>query len=324
MDDIRPGSFTGQIGERWVVRRGLADGSATDVTGWVEQVSPQCLVLRTREGADVSLPWRSVLAARRVSVAYGGRDPMRTSAEELEQLAARAWVADWETLGAWTLRSGGGFTGRANSCLAVGDPGLPLELALDRVVTHAAEHGIPVRVQVVEGSDEERALRRLGWVETYVRTAVLVVRLSTWLGEEALDGQVEVAEEWTPAWEEAYHRSRPSAADPALVRWILTSAPPRAFAGLPHGGRLVSIGRGQVARDWVGFSAVWTDPEHRGHGMATRVMRSLGHWAARLGARSGYVQVEAENEAALRTYERLGFLPHHRYLYLAPEGQTGA
>ena len=28
-----------------------------------------------------------------------------------------------EPLGEWTLRAGGGFTGRANSCHAVGDPG---------------------------------------------------------------------------------------------------------------------------------------------------------------------------------------------------------
>ena len=45
---------------------------------------------------------------------------------------------------------------------------------------------------------------------------------------------------------------------------------------------------------------------------------ALGHWAARRGARYAYLQVDVANQPALRTYERLGFVRHHGYLYLAP------
>ena len=47
---------------------------------------------------------------------------------ELEQVAAFGWRAQ-ETvrLGEWLLRASGGFTQRANSVLAVGDPGVALE-----------------------------------------------------------------------------------------------------------------------------------------------------------------------------------------------------
>jgi hypothetical protein len=41
----------------------------------------------------------------------------------LERRALPGWLALHEPLGEWTLRAAGGFTGRANSCLAVGDPG---------------------------------------------------------------------------------------------------------------------------------------------------------------------------------------------------------
>ena len=45
----------------------------------------------------------------------------------LELLAARGWRGTEEArLGDWLLRAGGGFTGRANSALALGDPGRPL------------------------------------------------------------------------------------------------------------------------------------------------------------------------------------------------------
>ena len=36
-------------------------------------------------------------------------------------------------LGSWLLRADGGFTGRANSALPLGDPGLPLAGAVDEV-----------------------------------------------------------------------------------------------------------------------------------------------------------------------------------------------
>lgn len=318
MDAAAVGSVRGRIGERWVVRHRLADGSATDLTGWLDAVSGEALRLRTRAGADVVVARESIIAARRVTVAYGGRDPLRASAEELERVAARAWVADWELLGEWTLRSGGGFTARANSCLAVGDPGVPEDVAAAQVVAYANRHGIRPRVQVIEDAAQEQALRGLGWTESYVRTAVLVVRLSSWLGEEGPDPAVEVSEQWTAEWERAYSRSRPTTADPAVVRQILTSSPPRAFAGLREDGRLVAIGRGQVSHDWLGIASVWTDPEYRRRGRATHVMRGLGHWSARLGARSAYLQVAAENEPAIQAYERLGFRPHHCYLYLSP------
>ena len=44
--------------------------------------------------------------------------------EDLERVAARGWPGlEQDTLGEWLLRAGGGFTGRANSVLVVGDPG---------------------------------------------------------------------------------------------------------------------------------------------------------------------------------------------------------
>src|ERR1700753_2875891 len=53
-----------------------------------------------------------------------------TDIETLDRAAARTWRGtEEEALGGWLLRAAGGFTGRANSVLAVGDPGLPLAAA---------------------------------------------------------------------------------------------------------------------------------------------------------------------------------------------------
>jgi N-acetylglutamate synthase len=47
-------------------------------------------------------------------------------------------------------------------------------------------------------------------------------------------------------------------------------------------------------------------------------MAALGDWAARQGARYVYIQVATVNEPALAAYNKLGFVQHHGYVYLAP------
>jgi GNAT superfamily N-acetyltransferase len=233
------------------------------------------------------------------------------------------WLAWHEPLGEWTLRAGGGFTGRANSCHAVGNPGISTKEAADRIVGFAAAHGIPALAQVIEASPEERALLDLGWIGTNQPTVVLVIRLADFLSGRSVDPAVQIRESLQPDWEDAYQRSRPNSADPAIVRMILEGSPPRAFAAVAGNGpadhsRLVAIARGHRSGDWLGLTSIWTNPDHRQRGLATAMLANLGHWAARQGARYAYVQVATMNEPAIEAYTRLRFASHHRYLYLAP------
>ena len=73
------------------------------------------------------------------------RSPLDVAA--LELLAARGWRgAEEGALGDWLLRAGGGFTGRANSALVVGDPGLPLPEAVDAVTRWYADRDLLPRL----------------------------------------------------------------------------------------------------------------------------------------------------------------------------------
>lgn len=305
-------------GQRWVVRHRLPDGSATDVTGWLDRVADGYLHVGTADGRVHVVDRGLVLAARRAPAAAGGPPPERTGADELERLALPGWLALSEPLGDWTLRAGGGFTGRANSCHAVGDPGMPVETAAARIVAHAASHGIDPLAQVIHGGEPAAALGRLGWVEAYVPTDVLAVRLADLLGTVPPDPRARVVEDLEVGWWNAYGESRPNDADPGLLRLLLAGHPPRAFAGTGDADRPSAIGRGHLSGDWLGYAAMWTRPASRRQGLATAVLGSLGHWAARRGARYAYLQVASANSDALAAYGSLGFRRHHAYRYLAP------
>lgn len=329
LDRARPG-------ERWVLRCRRPDGSATDVVGWLVTVDPTTVRLAPGRSDPVDVARDVIIVARRAPAARGGPDPLRTPTDELELAALPGWIAWHEPLGAWTLRSGAGFTARANSALAVGDPGVPLAEAADRVVAYATARGIEPWVQVVVGSAEDAALQELGWRPVYLVTDVLVSRLTTLLGDDLPDPRVVVTEQLTESWERAYGRSRPNRlhqADlrtdiddrteaAAAIRMILDGQPPRAFAAV-HGPEAepetepVAIARGHLSGPWLGIAAVWTDPDHRRRGLATAMMRALGHWAARGGARNAYLQVAQDNHGAHDAYGRLGFVRHHSYRYLA-------
>ena len=258
-------------GERWVVRYWLPDGSATDVVGWIEAWTPLQYSSSTSDPAARVIERSMIIAARRAPAAAGGPHPRRISAREVQRHALPGWLAWHEPLGEWTLRSAGGFTRRANSCHAVGDPGMPIQQAAQRIIGFAAAHDIAPLAQVIEGSAEEHALQRLGWVSTDQPTAVVTSRLADFLDGRPAEPAAKITETLQPNWEEAYHRSRPNSADPAIVRMILEGNPPRAFAAVAGQGRgdhseLIAIARGHRYQDWLGLASIWTRSDQRRRG----------------------------------------------------------
>lgn len=306
-------------GERWVLRHRLADGSATDVIGWMEQIERDSISVVTSDGLVVGLATADIILARRAPAAAGGPDPLRTTAEDLERYALPGWLGLSEPLGEWTLRAAHGFTSRANSCLAVGNPGMPMEAAAAKIVAFSAADGIEPRAEVIAGSQIEAGLRALGWTAASPGTDVLVCRLSELLGEHLPDPVVQVAETLTDSWQTAYQLSCPDDVEPAILRMILDGHPPRAFGGVVSGDeRFVAIARGHLNTAWLGLASIWTDPDQRGQGLATKVVIGLGHWAARRGSRYVYLRVASANEHARSWCSHLGFVLHHRNRYLRP------
>jgi N-acetylglutamate synthase len=244
---------------------------------------------------------------------------MHMTIVELEAVAAKGWRAPEEArLGQWLLRAAGGFTGRGNSALAAGDPGMPLSRAVASVCRWYADRGLPAMVAVPyplgcpDDSPVDRFLGQEGW-RIRRGPAVVMTAPAADVARTGSADQVHVAAEPDEAWLEMYHyRGRQL---PPIARQLLLSAPFQAFASIRRSGSIVAIGRVAVADGWGGLTAVEVHPDHRRTGLATAITAALAGVAAEHGAASIYLQVENHNEAARALYARCGFTDHHGYHY---------
>ena len=70
--------------------------------------------------------------------------------------------------------------------------------------------------------------------------------------------------------------------------------------------------------DLAGLFEIATSEAERGKGFGRRLILSALKWARLRGARQAWLQVEADNEDALRLYGKLGFKEVYRYHYRRP------
>lgn len=72
--------------------------------------------------------------------------------------------------------------------------------------------------------------------------------------------------------------------------------------------------------DLAGLFEIATDAAERGKGHGRRLILSALKWARLRGARQAWLQVEADNEAAIGLYRSIGFSEVYRYHYRRPHG----
>ena len=255
-----------------------------------------------------------------------GMDPWVSA---FERMAARHWQATEQAhLGGWLLRAAGGFTGRANSALPLGEPGMPTERAVDEVEAWYRQRGLKPMIVIATGLNADRSaldhlLARRGWPKRQAPALVMTASTVVVTGHrrpvapsraDELFFAAEPDEDWLAAYR---YRGQQLPAD-ALP--VLLSAPAQVFASVRRDGHTVATGRLSLADGWGGLTAIKVDPACRRAGLGIAVTAALAARAAARGAERIFLQVEEDNAAARALYARCGFVGRHRYHYrIAPE-----
>ncbi|GAA1424519.1 GNAT family N-acetyltransferase [Streptomyces thermospinosisporus] len=305
-----------RVSVRSLIEHGPSGVKFTDTVGVLTSWDHGVLRITRKNGESVHIVETALVAGKVVPSAPARRRGPAASYEELARAAARAWrPVESERLGEWELRAAAGFTRRANSVLPLGDPGMPLDAALEAVRRWYAERGLPAYVQTATGAEGTQELlcaelEQRGWVRE-VTAEVWVAALAPVADAEAEPSGVVLSREADEAWLARYRRKGVS----EVALRVLTGGPSVWFATVPgdDGAPPAAIGRCVVDGRWAGFAAVEVDPDRRRQGLATEVMAALARQALAEGASAAWLQVEEDNEAARAMYERMGFAAHHAY-----------
>ncbi|OXM66715.1 GNAT family N-acetyltransferase [Amycolatopsis vastitatis] len=236
--------------------------------------------------------------------------------ETLLVACSRAWPPPVvEHLGEWRLRWADGFTGRANSVLAVGDAGRPVPEALRTVCDFAHDRGITPMAQVVRDSPTERAIAAEGWVEAkkHRRGHEVVVLTAPLTTAPAVPGVV-VLDEPSPGWWE--FTLAPDEDSPA-ARAVMTGGQV-GYGIATLDGVTAGAVRGAVVDGWLHVGRLEVSPAFRRRGLASALMAAVHTWGAEHGADRAVLEVAEGNAGALALYAGLGYAPHHRYRYWVP------
>ena len=288
------------VGTRVVVRRllpgetGPTGGPAmTDVLGVCESWADGVAAVRREDGSVVAIPTRDIVSGKPVPPRPSVR--MRVSPRDAEAHARPLWPRVERTpLGGWELRTDPApvdrLRKRANSCLALGEPGLPFAEAEARIREFYAARDRTPLAQVEAGSSEEDAFAAAGWRRLpYGEAELRLAALTT------------------------VRRSLPRGSDPEAE---VAEDGPRVVATIGDW----ALGHAALDDDWLGVHEMATDPGHRRQGLARRVLAALAEWGAEQGASTLWLHVETDNAPALALYGSLGLRSHHtcRY-YAAPD-----
>ncbi len=317
-NDLGPADVGRRVSVRYRLSPDQHDGSVTapsltDVVGVLHAWHGDQIVVQRRTGERAHVHRHAIVAAKIV--------PPDSSVAAVERVAALGWPArDRETQWPWLLRAHAGVTQRANSCLAL-DPVAENEVRARQqdVISWYRARELPPLVQVVDPSPAMDQFVGSGWTpgpDVLVMTRSLRVEpMSEVSNPNAI--RIEASDGSTPDWISVCRESGTDQ-EQDFVALVNGVSPVAFFVAYSENHKPIGIARASEARGWAGLTDVVVRRKSRRGGVGSALTRAAVAWSMSVGAKNMYLQVLADNDAAVGMYSGLGFEPHHRYVYLQP------
>jgi len=240
---------------------------------------------------------------------------IESTIQRYEECSFNAWPALQSLIaGGWLLRFAQGHTRRANSVNALsrsveleeivdfaGPFYRQLDLPLIFRVTPLIPHEFDLRL-------EQQGFRLLDSVQVMTRDLSL-----SQPHDPAVHWSDRPSGDWLRGVDDAAQLG--DSARQVQLAMLTAQRVPTAFATLFEDGMPLAYGMAAYERGAVGLFKIVTLPQARRRGAAIRLCSSLLAWGQQQGARSAYLQVESDNQAALALYEKMGFSTAYQYHY---------
>jgi ribosomal protein S18 acetylase RimI-like enzyme len=247
------------------------------------------------------------------------------SVEFIEQLAFNTWPAaiQWR-YGDWTVRASGPYTKRANSVFAAGEP--HSDSWLEDIKAFYSSRQLPALFHISPASPSwlDGKLQASGYslvtitsLYTADYAAALECSASSGFTAAAAAANTELSESADFAWVKDFLEAEQFSHDRADFYCGLFGriGPKQSYARIMWNGKCTGIGSVVVERGWAGFTNIAVHPEYRRLGFGRKLIHELIAAAGRLGAEKLYLQVVADNDAAVKLYHSCGFTHQYDYHY---------
>ncbi|MCO5145572.1 MAG: GNAT family N-acetyltransferase [Aquamicrobium sp.] len=255
----------------------------------------------------------------------GNRLPQNLAiVRRFEAAGFRAWPAtSVQYDGTWAVRLSGGHPAKRLNSINPLDPFDDANLTerIARAARRFAAYGRPLtfRMSPLAAPAIREHLDAQGWSH-FSESLVMRATLSPAMVHEAMH-QIPLKDMGRFISAAISIRSLDPALRPGLSEIVSSIQPEAGLFVLEEGRQPVSTAICVHDEDLAGLFEVATEASRRGRGYGRRVLLSALKWAQARGARTAWLQVDADNESAIGLYRSIGFAEVYRYHYRQPPHQ---
>lgn len=240
-----------------------------------------------------------------------------------EAAGLRAWPAETVAYdGTWVVRLTAGHPAKRLNSINPLDPGddRDLEQRIGKATGQFEAYGrVPTfRISPLSAPAISRHLDQAGW-STFGQSLVMALDLEAASLAEAMD-QIPLKDRRRFVNATLQVHGYEDKLRAGLSRVIGAIRPDTGLFVLEDGDEPVATAICVRDGTLAGLFEIATRPDWRGRGFGRRVLLSALKWARSHGAERAWLQVEADNEAAVGLYRAVGFREIYRYHYRQPPG----
>jgi ribosomal protein S18 acetylase RimI-like enzyme len=247
---------------------------------------------------------------------------METLIQEIEESTFRGWPAlAVRSYDGWALRFADGLTRRANSISPMYGGEHDLDFKIEICERLYDEADLPTIFKMTPVSQPESLEAELD-ARGYRRSDPIRVQTCTLDGDYTPDDSAHLSRTPSPDWTQAFYdlSETPHPQRALKTRLLELIRPASVYARIVHDDRVIACGRAVHDGRYLGIYDVVVSAEYRRTGWGLRLMHTLMAWGQAQGAEVAYLQVTADNDAAFKLYQTLGFETAYEYWYRIKDG----